>query len=533
MRLGQVIAALVLAIASAAAQAQVVGRVLLASGDVVVTRGGRDLPLVTGATIDNGDLVRTGESASVQLRFSDETLVALRARSRFRVEDFRFTGADDGVSRAAFRLLQGGMRTLTGLIGKLRPDRYRLGTRLATVGVRGTAFSLVDCEADCENDDGSTAADGVYGLVYDGRVAVANEGGERDFGEDEAFFVADLVTAPQPLLSRPGFLRDRLEARARREQMRERIEQARREAVAAMVAAQRAAAVADARTPQIPGYKDPRPVGQMGAPTSPIIAVADLKDPDGGIALIGVGLGAGVGFATATDPVTLVDGGLGTVIELDGSRGYLERFFFNGGAQAGDRVAAAVLDSGKLEGDGGAVWGRWAPGGVVRVAEQGAMPPTGVHFFFGNLTPETLFGTLPPGATAVRYDYVGGPNPTDAQGNVGHMLNGAFIVNFLSRTIAGGLAYRIDTTTYAVPVPQNTPLIAGRGWVGFNLGGTDGGGWVNAANGSSGTLDAWRVGGLFLGSRAQGLGVNFSTVDAQSGNTAGAAIFRCVSGGCK
>ena len=68
---------------------------------------------------------------SAQLRFSDETLVALRAKSRFHVADYRFGGADDGASTAVFALLQGGLRTITGLIGRGRPERYRMTTPLA------------------------------------------------------------------------------------------------------------------------------------------------------------------------------------------------------------------------------------------------------------------------------------------------------------------------------------------------------------------------------------------------------------------
>jgi hypothetical protein len=51
--------------------------------------------------------------------------------------------------------------------------------------------------------------------------------------------------------------------------------------------------------------------------------------------------------------------------------------------------------------------------------------------------------------------------------------------------------------------------------------------------GATGTLDRYAVTGLFLGSRAQGVGTTFATVDATSGRTAGVAVFRCVAASCR
>ena len=520
----------VLTLFSLDAAAQVVGRVLVAAGEVVATRANRDVVLTTGSTLERGDLVRTGEASSAQLRFTDETVVAMRAKTRFHVRDYRFTGADDGVSEVAFALLQGGIRTLTGLIGRSRADRYRMGTPLATLGIRGTAYSLLICQQDCLADDGSTASDGTYGLVFEGRVSVANPAGEAEFGADEAFFVADLQTPPQRLISRPGFLRDRLEARARREERREQVE-ARAQALAAQreQVAHAVVAALDAR----PGGADVRPVAVLGTAAAPIVAVADLKDDSGNIALVGAGLGAGVSFATAATAVALVDGGRGTVIQLDPQRGLLDRFIFNGGAQSGDRQNSLVLDNGRLDADGGAVWGRWSPGASVTVGSITGAPATGVHFFFGNLTPESLFSAVPSAATSVRYDYVGGTRPTDNQGNIGQFLSGSFIVNFVNRSIGGNVAYRVDTVTYSLPVPSGTQLLTGAGWIGFSTTQRNSGTWACSCNNTTGTLDQYQVSGLFLGSRAQGLGTTFATDDARVGRSAGMALFRCISGGCR
>jgi hypothetical protein len=207
--------------------------------------------------------------------------------------------------------------------------------------------------------------------------------------------------------------------------------------------------------------------------------VTDLTDPNGNIALIGAGLGAGVSFSTTGGPLAAVDGGRGTIIELDGNRGILERFVFNGGLQSGDRNGAFVSEGGSLSGDGGAVWGRWGPGATITANGITGAPSTGVHFFFGNLTPEALLtGSVPSAATAVRYDYVNGPRPTDEQGNTGQFLSGTFTVNFVQRSIAGSLSYSVDRIAYNLPVAQ-TPLVAGNGFIGFGVDQRNAGTWFN------------------------------------------------------
>lgn len=509
------------------AEAQVAGRVLIAAGEVTVARVGREIALTSGAEILSGDIIATGEASSAQLRFTDESVVAMRARSRFRVADYRFTGADDGVSNAAFELLKGGLRTFTGLIGRNRQDRYRVATPLATIGIRGTAYALVHCQADCE-EDGTVAPDGTYGLIFQGRVAVANAGGEREFGEEEAFFVADANTPAQALNDRPRFLRDRLEARARREERREEMA-ARAQAFAER--REQAARVAALMSARFDGL-DVRPVTVLGTAASPIV-VTELQDGSGNIALLGAGLGAGVSFSSALAAVGLVDGGRGAVIVLDGERMRLDRFAFNFGREQGDRGNASVLDNGRIEGDGGAVYGRWAPGAGVRVGDLSGTPSTGVHFFFGNLTPESILTSIPAGISTVRYELAGGPRPTDESGNVGQLLGGRFNVDLLQRSIGGNVSYRVDTTTYDLPVPDGTRIATGRGFIGFTVVANNAGQWSCACNGASGTLDHYNVSGLFLGSRAQGLGVTFATQDPVAGRTAGAAIFRCVAGGCR
>jgi len=190
-RLKQLSVAVGLALGLVSAHAAV-GRVLLASGDeVFAERGGQRVPLRVGADIEVGDVLLVGERSALQVRFLDESLASLRSNSRMQVEAFQHDRNKSGSDHLVLSLLKGGLRTVTGLIGKNNPDGFGLKTATATVGIRGTHFTALHCAADCFNANGSPVADGTYGGVTDGTIGVGNQAGEVLFRQQEYFYVAN------------------------------------------------------------------------------------------------------------------------------------------------------------------------------------------------------------------------------------------------------------------------------------------------------------------------------------------------------
>ena len=208
-------AALFLAGLASGVMAAPVGRVLLASGDVSAERSGQRVALSRGAEVQEGDVLRTGERSALQVRFNDESMASLRANTELRVDAYQFnrTPATDKMNVS---LVKGGLRTVTGLIGKANQDGFGLKTATATIGIRGTHFTALHCQGDCSNPDGTPAANGTYGGVTDGRIGVSNATGERGFAQQEYFYVSGPTAPPQRLLAPPGLLSDRnLQARGR------------------------------------------------------------------------------------------------------------------------------------------------------------------------------------------------------------------------------------------------------------------------------------------------------------------------------
>lgn len=214
IRLSIISCALLLFFCGSVAQAETIGRVLVAVGDTTALRNGVVVKLVRGAAVQNGDALRTGETSNMQVRFTDESITALRSNSEFRIDDYKFEGGTN-IGKSFFSLVKGGMRSITGLIGRFNRENYAIKAATATIGIRGTHFALAQCSNDCFNKDGSQAENGLFGGVTEGRVAVNNQAGEKEFGKNEFFHVSSSDAAPKPLLVPPSFLRDQLEGQAK------------------------------------------------------------------------------------------------------------------------------------------------------------------------------------------------------------------------------------------------------------------------------------------------------------------------------
>lgn len=188
----------VLMLTASLAQAQVVGKVLAANGQVQAQRpDGSTRTLFANAVIERGDTVITGTNAAAQLRFLDGALVTLQPETRFRIDEYYYAGGS-GQDRSFFSLLKGGLRALSGLIGKVRHDAYRMETPVATVGIRGTDYELRLCQGDCP----AGSPDGLYLGVGYGAIAATNHAGSFDLQRGQYGYIKD-AQSPMQFLSCP------------------------------------------------------------------------------------------------------------------------------------------------------------------------------------------------------------------------------------------------------------------------------------------------------------------------------------------
>ncbi len=116
------------------------GKVEFASGGAAVqSADGSSRILAKGMEINSGDTILTGPGRA-QVKFTDGGYMSFQPNTQFKVEDYAFNGQQDGTEKGFFRLIEGGLRAVTGLVGKQNKTNYRVATPVATIGIRGTYF---------------------------------------------------------------------------------------------------------------------------------------------------------------------------------------------------------------------------------------------------------------------------------------------------------------------------------------------------------------------------------------------------------
>lgn len=170
---------------SAAGYAANAARIEFASGNVVaIAANGAQRELARGAQLAVGEAIRTGDTGRAQLRFTDGAMMSLQPQTEFRIDDYSYNGKVDGQEKGFFSLIKGGLRTITGLIGKGQRDNYRVNTAVATIGIRGTEYSTVF----------SGGSDGVLNLsTGEGAVEICNAGGCVIISSGESAVVSGLT----------------------------------------------------------------------------------------------------------------------------------------------------------------------------------------------------------------------------------------------------------------------------------------------------------------------------------------------------
>ena len=182
------------------------GEVTHVSGALLVRKSdGSSKILAPHSKVESGDLLATAGDTYARVKFTDGGEVTLRPNTQFRIESFVYDQANAATDSALFNLIKGGLRTITGALGKRKPDAYQMRTAVATIGIRGTNYGLLLCQNDCQNlrnNEGQVPQNGLHLDVAQGLISVTNPGGEKLLSIGQFGFVQN-NTVPMNLVP-PG-----------------------------------------------------------------------------------------------------------------------------------------------------------------------------------------------------------------------------------------------------------------------------------------------------------------------------------------
>lgn len=121
--------------------AQVVGTVAHLSGPLVAKKpNGTVKVLVAKSEVENGDTLVTEKNTYAQIKFVDNGEITLRPGTVFKIEHYAYNADKPEDDAEHLELIKGGLRSITGLLGKRNKEKYALKTPSATIGIRGTTF---------------------------------------------------------------------------------------------------------------------------------------------------------------------------------------------------------------------------------------------------------------------------------------------------------------------------------------------------------------------------------------------------------
>lgn len=376
------------------------GKILFTYGKAEIKHVDQSIDdLAAKMPIQSGDQIITSINGRVQLEMSDKTIFDIQPNTVFKVEEYSFnqsvapinnTKVED--NKSFYRLVRGGFRSISGLIGKRNKKNYRVVTPVATIGIRGTDYVAEICESNCP-----ALGTGLYLSVAGGGVNLQNNAGSLDVSAGSSAFVSSSDTAP-------------------------------------VITGKKS------KTDDIVNQTDISLNKTVNAKDGSQINIVDGINfqtiaPRTGIP--GRGLIIAAGSSELSD-----DSELNLVINDNGT---LEEIAFD---QATFSIGSAEAINQGYDPSTGLYWGRWADG-VASVSTQTEssdidLNSSNAHWIY---TSNTSTPVLPVTGTA-KFNLISNTNPTDNMGNVGTLGTANLSADFTNQTVDADVTLEINQETW-------------------------------------------------------------------------------------
>lgn len=112
-----------------------VGKIVSFNGEASILRENQTILVDKNSVFQKNDTLNTKENTKLQILFLDDTIISVGQNSILKINDYLFEEKD---SKAEFTMAKGVFRTITGKIGKIAPENFKLETKSASIGIRGT-----------------------------------------------------------------------------------------------------------------------------------------------------------------------------------------------------------------------------------------------------------------------------------------------------------------------------------------------------------------------------------------------------------
>ncbi|MCV6607384.1 MAG: FecR family protein [Campylobacterales bacterium] len=115
-----------------------IGKVVAVKGEAYITRKQKQILIKNYENINLKDTIET-KQGKLQIRFIDNTIVTLGKESVFQIKNYQFA-KNKKENLFQMDIKKGLFKSITGSIGKLNPEKFKIKTKTSTIGIRGTTI---------------------------------------------------------------------------------------------------------------------------------------------------------------------------------------------------------------------------------------------------------------------------------------------------------------------------------------------------------------------------------------------------------
>jgi len=147
------------------AQAVPVGRFVQVEGSVDLMKGGKfpAVPVKVQDGVEQGDAVRTKSLSKAQIRFVDDTVLAVAPESRVAIDEYVYDAAQSK-RQATVEVFRGMVHFVVSKILQTEKPDFIMKTHTGVLGVRGTSWyaQLTALDTDIYNEQGTTEVQNLF-----------------------------------------------------------------------------------------------------------------------------------------------------------------------------------------------------------------------------------------------------------------------------------------------------------------------------------------------------------------------------------
>ena len=182
------------------AQAAPVGQITHLSGTLSAKRADGSTKLLSvKSEVQDGDTLGTESETYARIKFVDDGEVVMRPGTQIKINNYSYTAGKPESDNMILSMFKGGLRAVTGLIGKRSREKVSFQTDTATIGIRGTHFGALLCQNDCggvPTTGGTPPPNGLHVDVSNGAIVMSNGAGSVLINAGQFGFVVSSGALP-------------------------------------------------------------------------------------------------------------------------------------------------------------------------------------------------------------------------------------------------------------------------------------------------------------------------------------------------